>query len=134
MLASDSGVGNRPRVADLGQQPGRTHCPGARQAGEDVRVGMHSELLGDLVGERLDLPDQRAKRGQQSAGHVYGGRADIPRCTARGGEDAAVHRLRGRAAAVADPGQERTHPLGGQPVDAVLAVEPGQELQAHLPV
>jgi len=57
-------------VADLGEQPGGSDGPGAGQAGEDVRVDVHGELLADLLGQGLDLLDQGGQHGQQSAGDV----------------------------------------------------------------
>ena len=57
-------------VADLGEQSGGAHGAGAGQAGEDVRVGVGVELLGDLLGEGLDLLDEGVEGGQQRAGDV----------------------------------------------------------------
>ena len=42
-------------VADLGEEPGGADGAGAGQRGEDVRVGVGGELLGDLLGQGLDL-------------------------------------------------------------------------------
>jgi hypothetical protein len=121
-------------VADLGQQPSGANGAGARQAGEHLRVDVRVQLLGDLVGQHGDLLDQSAQRGQQRPGHVQRGRAGVPgRASGRRG-DPGVRLLRRGTAAVADPGQERGQAFRGQPVGAVLAVEPGQELQAHLSV
>ena len=57
-------------VADLGEQSGAADGSGAGQAGEDVRVGVSVELLGDLFGEGLDLLDEGVEGGQQRVGDV----------------------------------------------------------------
>ena len=44
-----------PAVADLGEQAGGAHGPGAGQAGEDVPVGMRGEQRGDFLVQDGDL-------------------------------------------------------------------------------
>jgi hypothetical protein len=43
-------------LADLGEKAGRDDRPDGREAGEDGRVGMRLEHLGDAHVERLQLP------------------------------------------------------------------------------
>ena len=49
---------------------GRSNGARARQAGEHVRVGVGVQLFGDLVGQHVDLLDERAQRCQQRPGHM----------------------------------------------------------------
>ena len=117
-------------VADLGEQPGGADGAGAGQAGEDVRVGVRGELLGDLLGEGLDLLDEGAQGGDERAGDVGVGAALLAGGAAGRGGEAGVQDGGVGAAAVADRGQPGGQPLGGEPVGAVLGVEAGQERQA----
>ena len=57
----------RPAVADLGQQLGGGHDAAgvAEQREEDLAVGVLAHGGGDLLGELLDLLDQRLDRGDQ---------------------------------------------------------------------
>ncbi|CCC45954.1 putative uncharacterized protein mb3249c [Mycobacterium canettii CIPT 140010059] len=117
-------------VTDLGEQPGRAHGAGAGQGGEDVRVGVQGELLGDLRVEGLDLRGDAGKRSEQGAGDVCVGGAVLTCDTARGAGEPAVKHRGVDAPAVAGGGQPGGQALDRQPVCAVLAVESGQERQA----
>ena len=55
-------------VADLGEQAGGADSAGAGQRGEDVRVGVQGELLGDLPGQGLDLLGEGGQDAEQGAG------------------------------------------------------------------
>ena len=60
------GVGEPgPAVADLGQEPGSAQRARAREAGEDVRVGVGGQLAGDLGLQGLDLSGQAGHGGGQ---------------------------------------------------------------------
>ena len=65
-------------VADLAEQSGGADGAGAGQAGEDVGVGVGVELLGDLLGEGLDLLDEGVQGRQQRTGDVGCGGAGSP--------------------------------------------------------
>ena len=60
------GVGEPgPAVADLGQEPGSAQRARAREAGEDVRVGVGGQLASDLGLQGLDLSGQAGHGGGQ---------------------------------------------------------------------
>jgi hypothetical protein len=98
-------------VADLGQQPTGADGAGARQGGEDMRVGVPSELPGDLGAQGADLDDQAGRHGQQGAGDAGQGGPVVAGGAAGGGGQLAVQERGVLAAAVA-----LTLQLGG-PVD-----------------
>jgi hypothetical protein len=91
---------------------------------------MGGELGGDLCGKDFDLLDEADEGGRQGAGDVRVGGAVLADGAARGGGKTGVQRGRVGAAGVAHRGQPGTQPFGDQPVGAVLAVKPGQKLQA----
>ena len=121
-------------VADLGEQAGGADSSGAGQAGEDAGVGVRVELVVDLGRECLDLGVQGLQQrdvggGDRGlAGGVFaGGSAGCVDETLvqDGGVDLAGVALLARPLAEAS---------GGEPVGAVLGLEPGQERQGDLGV
>src|SRR5271166_1187866 len=117
-------------VADLGEQSGGAHGAGAGQAGEDVRVGVGVELLGDLLGEGLNLLDEGIEGSQQRAGDVGRGGGLVAGGAAWSGGESGVQHGGIDATAVADRGQPRGETFGRQPVGAILRIEAAQKLQA----
>ena len=117
-------------VADFGEKLCGSDLSGSGQAGEDVRIGVRGELVGDLFGEGLDLFDEGAQGSDQCVGDVGVGGAVFAGDTAGRGGQPGVQDGGTLAAGVADLGQPGAETFGGQPVGAVLAVEPGQECQA----
>ncbi len=117
-------------VADLGEQPGGAHGARARQAGEQVAVGVGGELFADLLLEGGDLLAQRLEGreiGQRDLGSgqpVVAGQA-AGRCQQPG-----VQLLGCGAAAVADGLQPVSEPLGAEPVGQALVGEAREERQA----
>ena len=126
------GVGEAgPAVADLGEQPGGTHCAGPGQRGEDVPVGVGGQLPGDLGFQGLDLGGQRGQRGGQGGGDArLGGAVCAGGAGRRGVQPRVQFAGRGRAAAHRDGRQPRADGLLVQLRGGVLAAEPGQERQA----
>jgi hypothetical protein len=116
-------------VTDFSQKPCSADSSRSGQAGEDVRVGVDSKLLIDLLGEDLDLFHHGDQRGHQGAGDVDVCGAFITGGTARRGDQTSVHIGRIGAAGITHRGQPRAEALSSQPVGAVLAIKPGQELQ-----
>ncbi|WP_017680435.1 hypothetical protein [Rhodococcus ruber] len=55
-------------VPDLGEQTRSADGARARQAGEDVRIGMRVQVVRDLVGQDGDLLDEHRQGGQQGPG------------------------------------------------------------------
>ena len=64
-----------PAVTDLGQQARGADRPGARQAGEDVLVGMGCEQAADLGVQGGDLGVERGDHGHQRDGDLAAGLA-----------------------------------------------------------
>jgi len=85
----------------------------------------------DLFGQRVDLRHERGERAERGASDMRGGDAGISGRAAGSGGQPGVHDLRRGVTAVADAGQEPREPAYRQPVGAVLAVEAGQEAEAH---
>jgi hypothetical protein len=122
--------GGRERGAaasDLSEQPGGPDGAGAGQRGEDVRVGMQGQLLGDLLGQCLDLLDQGGQDGEQGPGDAGLRGAVVTGRAAGCGGQAGVQDGGVGAAAVADAGQPGSQAPGRESVRAVLGLEAGQE-------
>jgi hypothetical protein len=79
-----------PAVTDLGEQPGGAHGAGAGQRGEDGRVGVQGELLGDLGIQGPDLLHEAGQDGEQGAGDVRLGDAVVAGAAAGCGGQAGV--------------------------------------------
>ena len=118
-------------VADLGEQPGGADGAGAGQRGEDVRVGVQGELLGDLGGQGLDLLDEAGQDGEQGAGDVRWAAAVVAGGAAGCGGQAGVQYGGVGAAAVALAlASQAASRLGDSQSARSWAVEAGQERQA----
>src|SRR4029079_5617941 len=121
-------------VTDLGKQSGGADAPGARQAGEDVGVGVQGQLFVDLNRQGFDLVGQAGKDSQICLGDAAFGSAVVSggsswRVGQAGVQDGGIG-----SAAVADTGQPGGQTFGREPVGTVLAIEAGQEAQADLAV
>jgi len=117
-------------VTDLGKQSGGADAPGARQAGEDVGVGVQGQLFVDLNRQGFDLVGQAGKDSQICLGDAAFGSAVVSggsswRVGQAGVQDGGIG-----SAAVADAGQPGGQAFGREPVGTVLAVEAAQEAQA----
>ena len=117
----------RSAVSDLAEQAGGAYGARPRQRGEDLRVGVAGELVGDVGVEGVDLSVEAFQYGHEGASGGGGvGSGGAAWCA---GEPAVQHRRVG-AAAVADAGQPAGQACDRKPVGAVLAVETGQKCQA----
>src|SRR6185503_12707410 len=106
-------------VADFGEKLCGSDLSGPGQAGEDVRIGVRGELVGDLIGQGLDLFDEGAQGSDQCVGDVGVGGAVFAGDTAGRGGQPGVQDGGTLAAGVADLGQPGAETFGGQPVGAV---------------
>jgi hypothetical protein len=126
------GGGGEPAagVTDLGEQAGGADGAGLGQGGEDLPVGVDGQVLGDLLGECLDLPGDCVEGGQVGVGDTGQDAAVFAGGAAGRGTDACVQHGRVGAAAVADAGQPGGQASGREPVEGVLGGEAGEECAA----
>src|SRR6478752_4163695 len=116
----------RVEGATPARQAGGADGARPRQGGEDLRVGVAGELVGDVGVEGVDLSVEAFQYGHECAGG--GGGVGSGGAAWGAGEPAVQHRGVG-AAAVADAGQPGGQAGDRQPVGAVLAVEAGQNVR-----
>lgn len=121
-------------VADLDEQSGGADGAGTGQAGHDRPVGVDGELLGDPVGQGLDLPVEGAQHGDVAGGDRGEGVGVVADGAAWGCGDPLVQDGGVGSSAVVDGLEPGLEPFDRQPVGAGLGAEAFQEPQADVGV